>query len=299
MQSSGLEVRAVALRPSPVPLAEEVIADLAADSSAVTDACRGTSAVVHLAGANEVLAARDPGAALTATVLATLNLAEAALAAGARRLIYLSTVHVYGAQMQEGAVLDEQLRPEPRSAYAIARLTSEHLLASFADRGLEVIVFRLTNSVGAPVHPAVDRWTLVANDLCRQGATTGELELRTAGVQWRDFIALSDVCRIVTTACTDAGIPAGTYNLGSGASVTVRDLAALVQDAFQRQTGRRPALRAPDPPAVRPRPYHVSMARLRGRGLSCSTPLADAVEEIVAFCLYHRDELVSTGGSQP
>ena len=80
-------------------------------------------------------------------------------------------------------MLTEDLRPEPRSSYAISRLASEHVAATLAGGAADVVVLRLTNSVGAPVDPAVDRWTLVTNDLCRQGALTGRLELRSSGVQ--------------------------------------------------------------------------------------------------------------------
>ncbi len=59
-------------------------------------------------------------------MLATERLVEAIAAAGVRRLVYMSTMHVYGERIQGGAVLTEDMRPEPRATYAIARLASEH-----------------------------------------------------------------------------------------------------------------------------------------------------------------------------
>ena len=272
---------------------EQTVADLARDTDAAAAACEGAETVVHLAGENEVVAARDPTAALGGTVLATERLVEAAAAAGVRRLVYMSTVHVYGERMTEGAHLTEDLRPEPRSTYAISRLASEHLAATLASAGTEVIVLRLTNSLGAPAHPAVDRWTLVANDLCRQGAVDGRLELRTSGIQWRDFVALSDVRSMIAAACRSAPavLPAGRYNLGSGKPMTVRDLATLVQDAFEGCTGTRPELLAPEPDGPPPEPYRVSVERAAGHGLRAETPVEDAVEETVRFCIEHREAL--------
>lgn len=297
LRGDGRTVRAAVQQPDSRLGTEEIVVDLTADPALVVDSCRGVTTVVHLAGLNEVIAAQDPATALAETAVATLRVAEAAVATGVRRLVYLSTVHVYGKRIVEGAVLSEDLRPEPTSAYAIARLTSEHVLAGFAERGLEVVVLRLTNCVGAPAHPDVDRWTLVVNDLCRQAAVNGRLELRTSGVQYRDFVPLADVCRIVGAAARTDGatsLPAGTYNLGSGSPVTIRDVAGLVQDAFEHRTGARPPLRAPDPPATRPDPYHVSVERLAAHGLSASTPLEEAVDETAGFCLDHRDRLLST-----
>ena len=62
---------------------------------------------------------------------------------------------------------------------------------SVAEKDTEVVVLRLTNSIGALVAPSVNRWTLLANDLCRQAALTGRgLVSQTHGCQWRDFVAL-------------------------------------------------------------------------------------------------------------
>lgn len=295
LQSEGWEVRGAGRAHADHLAIDQVIGDLAQDPEAAAAACRGVDAVVHLAGDNEVVAARDPAFALGATVLATERLAEAVRTAGVKRVVYMSTMHVYGERIADGAALSEDLRPEPRAAYAIARLASEHVVSALGSAGIGVVVFRLTNSLGAPAHPAVDRWTLVANDLCRQGVLQGHLELRSSGTQWRDFVALADVRAAVLAACRyeTPVIPAGTYNLGRGESRTVRDLATMVQDAFERCTGARPELHAPDsePEAERPRPYHVSVDRLASHGVRAETPIEDAVEETVRFCIEHKEAL--------
>jgi UDP-glucose 4-epimerase len=204
----------------------------------------------------------------------------------------MSTVHAYGARIRPGVILTEDMRPEPRSAYGISRLASEHAAASLADGAYELVVLRLTNTVGAPYDPRVDRWTLVANDLCRQGALGHPLELRSSGVQWRDFVALGDVCSALTTASEpDGQLPPGTYNLGSGDPLTVRELAGMIQASFERETGTRPELRAPEPPRERPDAYHVSVERAAEHGVQLSAPLQDAVDETVRFCLEHRERL--------
>jgi UDP-glucose 4-epimerase len=293
MRDNGWEVRAaVRHRAEHLPV-EQVVAELAADGDAAAAACADVDTVVHLAGDNEVVAARDPAAALAGTVLATERLVQAAGAAGVKRFVYMSTVHVYGKRIKDGATLSEDLRPEPRAVYAIARLASEHMAATLASGGTDVVVLRLTNSVGAPAHPAVDRWTLVANDLCRQGVLTGRLELRSSGVQWRDFVALRDVRAIIAAACRSEPpvVPGGTFNLGSGEPLTIRNLAGLVQDAFERRTGTRPELRAPDPGPERPEPYRVSVDRAASHGLKAETPVADAVDETVRFCIEHKEAL--------
>jgi UDP-glucose 4-epimerase len=269
----------------------QVVCDLAApDAPArLSEAMDGVGAVVHLAGENEVLAAREPAAALASTVVATERVAEACVTGAVGRLVYLSTMHVYGARVVPGAELTEDLRPEPRSAYAISRLASEHVAAALCP---ELAVLRLTNSVGAPDDPRVDRWSLLVNDLCRQGATEGALRLRTSGTQWRDFVPLPAVCRAIVAACDPAAIPPGTYNIGSGHVRRVREVAELIAVEFEHQTGRRPPLDAPDPEPDPPGPYRVRVDRARSHGLELGDPLDEALAETVRFCLEHREELV-------
>lgn len=296
LQDDGRTVRAVVREDAPWLDVEQVVCDLSTiDPSELASQCAGVQAIVHLAGENEVVAAHDPAPALSSTVTASMRLADAARHAGVPRLVYLSTVHVYGDRMAPGVTLTEDMRPEPRSAYAISRLASEHVTAGLAGDSFELVILRLSNSVGAPLHPSVDRWSLVANDLARQGALHGRLMLRTAGVQWRDFVALDDVCAAISAASrtTGRGLGPGTYNLGSGVSRTVLDLAHLVQDAFEERIGRRPPLQAPPPPpeAERDGPYHVSVQRLADRGMTPTVALQTAVSQTVAFCLDHRSRL--------
>jgi UDP-glucose 4-epimerase len=294
LRAAGWDVHGVVREPTPRLDIGQTVCDLAhTDRDALIGACDGAETIVHLAGENEVAAAREPASALASTLVATENISEACAAAGVKRLVYMSTVHVYGERMQPGATLTEEMRVEPRSAYAISRLASEHVAASLARGNYELVILRLTNSVGAPDHPSVDRWSLVANDLCRQGAVNGTLELRTSGMQWRDFVALGDVCHSITAACRaqDPILRPGTYNLGSGRPTTVRGLAEMIQDAFASQTGTRPELRAPAPESDPPQPYRVSIERGAESGMRLDGALEDAVAETVGFCLEHRKEL--------
>lgn len=275
-------VRASSRRPAPwLPVSVDVV-DLVADDAGLAELVSGADAVVHLAGMNEAVAADDPDRAVAETVAAARRVAEACATVGIGRLVYVSTVHVYGHALVPGTTVTEDALPEPRSAYAVARLAAEHLVAAATS---DAVVLRLTNGVGRPVSPHVDRWSLVANDLCRQAAITGTLRLRTDGLQWRDFVALDDVCRIVAAALDPVAVPAGTYNLGSGNPLTVRDLAELVQNAAESATGLRPPLFSPAPKAAPDRPYFVSTERLAALGLSANVPITAAIEETVHFCL--------------
>jgi UDP-glucose 4-epimerase len=282
LRAAGRPVRALVKSPrSWLATDDQHSIDLTAPAAQIASALDGIGTVVHLAGHNEVVAAHDPDRALADTVVMARHVVEAAALTGVARVVFVSTVHVYGEHLAEDAEVDEDTPPAPHGTYAIARLAVEHLVSE----GPDPVVLRLTNAVGAPAHPDVDRWTLVAADLCRSAATTGTLVLRSTGQQWRDFIGLTDVVRAVG-ACTDPGaVPSGTYNLASGRPLTVRALAELVQDRFELRTGRRPELIAPDRIGPDPRPYHVDPSRLAALGLRAEQPLHESVDEIIELCL--------------
>jgi UDP-glucose 4-epimerase len=197
--------------------------------------------------------------------------------------------------MSGGALVDEALCPQPRSEYAIARLAAEHLIAAHC-LDVSLVVFRLTNGVGPPVSPSVDRWSLVANDLCRQAVTSASLRLRSSGHQWRDFIALDDVVEVLLAAADPSTVDPGTYNLGSGRPMTVLDLAETVaREARRAGLGDLQVATMSSDPAPGPPPYRVSTAKLYGAGLGVGTAISSAIFETLEFCVRHRAELADNG----
>ncbi len=253
-------------------------------------AVEGADAVVHLAGANEIAARRDPVGTLASTVSASRAVAESCARSGVARLVYLSTVHVYGAALARGAVIDEEVTPAPISNYALARLQSEEEIKSCAGP-TEVVILRLTNGVGPPVDPSVDRWSLVANDLCRQAVCGGSLKLASDGMQWRDFVALTDVDRILLAATDPKKLTAGTYNVGSGQPTRVRELADLIARLAPSLGLGAATVEAPPATSDAPLPYQVNVERLAVAGYRPTTPLETALSDTLSFCSEHRHHL--------
>jgi len=210
-------------------------------------ALQGVDMVVHLSAPNEVVSANDPGEALVATGLASLKLLVAAKSAGCRRFVYLSTIHVYGTPLQ-GRISEIDL-PRPLHPYAIAhRAAEDYVLAAQARREIEGVVLRLSNGIGAPAWPTVDRWTLIGNEFCRQAIREGRIALHTTGLQWRDFILLRDFTAALRHVI---GLPAaalgdGLFNLGGRLPLRIIDVAEIVGQRAREMFGKDIAItRAP------------------------------------------------------
>jgi UDP-glucose 4-epimerase len=244
----------------------------------------GSDAVIHLAAPNEVRTASDPDRATEDTVEIARAVTGACAHAGVKRLVYVSTVHVYGDALAPGAVVDEATPPQPNVPYAAARLACEQEIGCLA-ADCEVVVLRLTNAVGPPARPSMDRWTLVANDLCRQAARGSDLLLRSSGLQWRDFIPMSDVTDVLLAAA-DGRIPPGTFNLGSGTPITILQLAEMVAGAAARAGLARPAvIPGTAGPTEQSEPFHLSVAAIARAGFATKGDLARELQDTIAFCL--------------
>ena len=256
------------------------------DAARLAAACEGVEIVIHLAAPNEVQSVRDPDAAIDVTIGGTRRLARAAAEAGVRRFIYLSTAHVYGAPLV--GRIDERRATRPLHPYAIThRAAEDFVFAAAAASALEPVILRLSNAVGAPADPAVPRWTLLVNDLCRQAVTTGRMELRSAGLARRDFIAMTDACgAIAHLAAAPAGaLGDGLINLGSGESRQVIEIVELVASRCEALLGARPAIEKPAPAAAeRDEPLEYRIDRLRATGFIPGGDLRDEIDDTIRLC---------------
>jgi UDP-glucose 4-epimerase len=213
------------------------------DTVALEGSCSNVDVVIQAAGMNAQECAANPVAALGFNGVATARLVAAASGAGARRFIYLSTAHVY-ANPLVGSITEETC-PRNLHAYATSHLAGEHAVMSATQRGeIEGIVLRLSNAFGVPVHKDVNCWMLLVNDLCRQAVQTRKLVLKTSGVQERNFIGLTEVCRVAERLAVGNGVPTqlGIFNVGAGESRSVLAMAQLIQKRCLEILGFEPVL---------------------------------------------------------
>jgi nucleoside-diphosphate-sugar epimerase len=144
-------VRAVAAedanRPAYVALGDFAAADW-------HDVLDGVESVVHLAGRAHVTGrdADAPTPFIVANVHVTRRLADAAARAGVRRIVFASTIKVYGETTQAGRPFRAGDPAAPQDAYAHSKAEAENVLRELAaERGIEAVVLRLPLTYGAGV----------------------------------------------------------------------------------------------------------------------------------------------------
>ena len=139
----------VGLDPAPGP--HTSIAGSVADRALVERALDGVEAVIHGGGLHQPDMARHPTSAFVdVNVQGTLNVLEASIAAGVKRLVFTSTTSLmisaalYRAGRTEALWIDETLAPlEPRNIYGVTKLAAEQLCRMTHEQsGLPIVVLR-------------------------------------------------------------------------------------------------------------------------------------------------------------
>jgi len=214
------------------------------DQEILENFCSGIDVIIHAAGMNSKASFENSGAAFKFNGELTSRLVMAANSVGVTRFIYLSTAHVYSSFLV--GEINEQTPTKNTHPYAISNLMGENSVTSNCSFGnTEGIVLRLSNTFGYPVVEDSNCWTLLVNDLCRQAVEIGKLTLRSSKLEERDFIGLKNICNIIEYFSTnkDALIQGEVFNIGSGISYSILEIAKIVQSRCFLVLGFLPELK--------------------------------------------------------
>lgn len=178
----------------------------------------------------------DPAHDARANVLGLVNVLEAARRAGTKRIVFASSGGVVYGNVAEGFPTPETAPKEPRSPYGVAKLAGEYYLDCYrAIHGLEYVALRYSNVYGPRQNPHAEAG--VAAIFSERLRTGDPITIYGDGEQTRDYVFVSDVARANLIA-TDMSLPRGTgidacgFNVGTGVSTSVNDLAQLIEEAF-------------------------------------------------------------------
>ena len=203
-----------------VPFAGDVL-----DGDAVRAAVRETepSAVVHLAAESSVAASWErPTDVWRVNVDGTVNVLDAVRRERPEaRVLFPSTCEVYGNASRFPTPEDEPVRPV--SPYAVTKAAAE---LACALPGVDVVVARSFNHEGPGRDDrfAIGSWTRQIARL--EGEGGGSLLVGDLSAE-RDLTDVRDVVRAYRLLL-DPAVPAGTYNVASGRSVTMEHVVELL-----------------------------------------------------------------------
>ena len=204
-------------------------------------------AVMHFAALSQVgESIAEPAKYWRNNLSGSLNLVEAMLASGCKRIVFSSTCATFGDQ--DNVVLDEDSVQMPINSYGRSKRAIEDLLHDFAiSDGLEAVIFRYFNVAGADPEAEVGEFhqpeshliplILQAIDGQRDKLTVFGTDYDTPdGTCIRDYVHVMDLvdAHVLGLNWLREGKGSRVFNLGTGTGFSVRQ----VMEIAAKVTGR-------------------------------------------------------------
>jgi nucleoside-diphosphate-sugar epimerase len=206
------------------------------DADALARALEGVEVVFHEAAIPSVpRSVESPEVTHRACVEGTFALLVAARRAGVRRLVYAASSSAYGDQPTLPKI--EDMRPEPLSPYAAAKLVGEYYCQVWARvYGFETVSLRYFNVFGPRQDPS-SAYSGVISRFIAALASGQRPVIYGDGEQSRDFTYISNVVDGNLRAAETVQGVGQVINVATGRRTTLNELL----DALKKITGRTDA----------------------------------------------------------
>lgn len=200
------------------------------DLDAMHEACAGVDFVLHQAAIPSVpKSVLDPLGSNRANVDGTVNVLVAARDAKVKRVVYAASSSAYGDTPR--LPKHEEMRPDPISPYAVAKLASEQYMVSFYRcYGLETVCLRYFNIFGPRQDPS-SPYSGVLAKFITQMLRGEQPTIFGDGAQSRDFTYIDNAVEANLLACkAPAEKAAGkVFNVATGRRVDLNETFKLLQ----------------------------------------------------------------------
>jgi nucleoside-diphosphate-sugar epimerase len=195
------------------------------DYGSLQKALWGVDYVFHLAAISGIEETRQMmDQAWEANTKGTLNVVRASIEANVKRVLYVSTCHVFGRQATY-PITEDQL-PIPVDIYSASKLGGEMICRALMNHypELDVVISRAFNHFGPRQRP---EW-LVPN-IINQALTKDQITLMGSGDPTRDFSYVGDIVNGYITLA-EKGQKGEIYNLCSGIERPVEGIVHNIAD---------------------------------------------------------------------
>jgi len=157
--------------------------------------------------------------------LGTLNVLEAASDAGVKKLIFASSMAVYGEPKNLPVAENHPLKPV--SPYGYSKMIGEHYCKIFEEqRGLKTLCLRYFNAYGIRQTPS--DYVGVATIFINNVLTGKPMKIFGDGNQTRDFVWVKDIANANILAA-DSNVSNESINVASGSEISINQLAIVIK----------------------------------------------------------------------
>lgn len=255
---------------------ELFVADIRNPAELQKAAEHGWDAIVHLAALAGVRPSiENPRAYIETNVTGTLNVLEAARHAGINKVIFGSSSSVYGATGC-GPFQESNPLPATLSPYAASKVAGEHLCSVYSHlHGIKCVCLRFFTVYGHGQRP-----DLAIHKFTRAILEGKPIPFQGDGSSRRDYTHVSDITGGIIAALGYKDAAFQVFNLGSGKTVTLCELVALLEEI----TGRKAELNhLPSQPADMPETWADIGKASRILGYAPSVALQDGLADFTRW----------------
>ena len=215
------------VRPDRIDRSAHLVRGDIRESASIAPAFRGVDCVFHTAALPRVpLSIENPLETHMVNVVGTINVLLAARDAAVRRVVFSGSSSVYGDQPR--LPLDEEMRPNPLSPYALQKLAGEQYTGLFHQLyGIETLTLRYFNVFG-PRMATEGAYLTVISAFLQARNEDRPLPIYGDGEQTRDFTHVRDVVRANLLAIDSEIADGRPINIGQGRSVSVNWIAERI-----------------------------------------------------------------------
>ena len=206
------------------------------DFAALEQACQGVDYILHHAALISVAESMaKPQQTAEINVQGTVNVLEAARKNHVKRVVFASSAAVYGTRPE--LPYTEQTPIDCQSPYAWSKQAGAELCQLYTKAyGLEAIALRYFNVFGPGQNPN-SAYAAVIAKFMQLAADNQPLGIDWDGQQSRDFVNVKDVVQANLLAAIK-GVPGEIYNVASGRTHTLLELASTIEKVSGRKLAR-------------------------------------------------------------
>ena len=200
----------------------DIVAGDITDRDSVSNTLRGASVVFHLAALIAIpYSYRAPASYVNTNIKGTLNVVQSSLEAGVDRVVHTSTSEVYGTARY--TPIDEKHPLQGQSPYSASKIGADKLVEAFhCSYELPVVTIRPFNTYGPRQSARAVIPTIISQCLNGPQVKLGELH------PTRDLNYVDNTVDGFIAAALCEGGAGRTINLGSGAEISIGDLARKI-----------------------------------------------------------------------
>ena len=208
------------------PAGAELIPGSLEDDELVAASLQGCRYLFHFAS-SMVPATAHAARNLNENLVLTVNLLEAAVTAGVRKVIYPSSGGaIYG--IPRHVPVPESAPTDPISSYGVVKLAIEKYLALYhRQSGMRYVALRYSNPIGEGQQPKPNFGVVAA--FFHAVATGRPIEIWGDGDSVKDFLYVGDAVEAAMAGLRYDGDET-VFNIGSGEGTSLRELATLVRE---------------------------------------------------------------------